>query len=296
MDNSTEKLIARHEECFYIDHSKLPFTAYVYEGEEVTLHWHTYIELLYLDGCETEVQIGTKVYHGYPGDLYVFNSNQIHSTMNLGPRDKFRHWVIQFDPSLIYPRVSSIIESKYIFPFLVSNTNSYICIKASSLNTEVKEILSHILDEYKRCEPGFEIEIKGCILRIFAWLVRNKYVNLIDEQPIEHLIEMKELLYYLEEHYQERISVEMAAGMVSMSSSHFCRVFKKTTGKSFVTYLNFIRLGEAEKQLLLTDNTVVEIASDVGLANVTYFNRIFKREYGFSPSELRKQNCSRIKE
>lgn len=295
MERAKKSLLVQHEERFYIAHSKWPFTAYVYENTISLPHWHTYIELLYLLDGETEIQIGAKQYFGRPGDFYIINSNEVHHTLSCEPGKNFRHLVIQFDPGLIYPGASSMYEVKYILPFLTSSTNSYICIDGDSLK-EIKDILNHILEEYEGRKPGYELEIKGCILRIFAWLVRNSYVDLLDEKPIEHLIEMKELLYYIEKHYQDSISLEMAAGMVSMSPSHFCRLFRKITGKTYVSYLNFIRLREAEKQLILTNDTVAEIAANVGFANVTYFNRIFKREYGLTPIALRKQNRSMIEE
>ena len=71
MDKSKKDILVQHEERFYIAHSKWPFTAYVYENTSSLLHWHTYIELLYLLEGETEIQIGAKRYFGHPGDLSI---------------------------------------------------------------------------------------------------------------------------------------------------------------------------------------------------------------------------------
>lgn len=291
MSNFYSQEIVQHEEDFFFSHSKLPFTAYIYEEQGSLLHWHTYIELLYIIDGVTDLLIGTNTYKAYPGDLYLINSNEIHKTKKSDSLKSFRHLVIQFEPSVIYPNLTSLFELKYLLAFLRSKTDSSIYINSLS-NQEIHEIIEHILDEYENRKTGYEIEIKGSILRIFAWLIRNSFLDKFDNKDMNNLIAMKDLLHYIQQNYQERITLIKASSMVFMSPSHFCRAFRQATGKSFIAYLNFIRLNEAEKQLVFTDNSILEIAQNVGFENVTYFNRLFKNEHGVTPSELRKQKRS----
>lgn len=62
---------------------------------------------------------------------------------------------------------------------------------------------------------------------------------------------------------------------------------RRNTGKSFSEYLNDYRLEKAMEMLRSTDERIADIAYDVGFANVTYFNRLFKSRFGYSPKELR---------
>ena len=75
-----------------------------------------------------------------------------------------------------------------------------------------------------------------------------------------------------------------------MSYHHFCRIFKKVTGKTFIQYLNFVRLREAEKLLIMSDKSVSEIAVSVGFQNTSYFSHIFKKEKSVCPMTYRKSN------
>jgi AraC family transcriptional regulator, transcriptional activator of pobA len=75
-----------------------------------------------------------------------------------------------------------------------------------------------------------------------------------------------------------------------MSYHHFCRFFKRITGKTFMQYLNFVRVREAEKLILTTDKNISEIAQDVGFAGVSGFNKAFKKEKHLSPIAYKKQH------
>ena len=60
-------------------------------------------------------------------------------------------------------------------------------------------------------------------------------------------------------------------------------------GMPFTTYLNDYRLTLAAKSLLETHKAVLEIASECGFENLSYFNRIFKKKYGITPREYRQR-------
>lgn len=73
-----------------------------------------------------------------------------------------------------------------------------------------------------------------------------------------------------------------------MNKTAFCAYFKSQTGRTFVEYLNQIRLQTAAELLRSTDLTVSNIASQVGISDTPYFCRLFKKNFGFTPSEFRK--------
>lgn len=83
------------------------------------------------------------------------------------------------------------------------------------------------------------------------------------------------------------LTLKEAAAYVGMNKSAFCRFMRRNTGKSFSEYLNDYRLEKAAEMLRSTDERIADIAYDVGFPNVTYFNRLFKSRFGYSPRELR---------
>ena len=81
------------------------------------------------------------------------------------------------------------------------------------------------------------------------------------------------------------ITLDDVARHVGMNRTSFCIFFKKVSGKTFVTYLNEYRIELACRLLKQQKVSVAEICYQVGFNNVPYFNRVFKKMKGVSPSE-----------
>ena len=95
------------------------------------------------------------------------------------------------------------------------------------------------------------------------------------------------VLSYMQEQYTKDISTTEVAGMMAMSVPHFCRLFKKTVGCSFHEYLRSIRIAEAIKLLITTDNNISQIASKVGYDNPGCFIRVFRKQTGLPPLQYK---------
>ena len=92
---------------------------------------------------------------------------------------------------------------------------------------------------------------------------------------------------YIEENFAKDISLTDVSGIVAMSESSFSHFFKKRTGRSFISYLNDVRIGQSTKLLFETTNSIAEISFVCGFSNISNFNRIFKKIKGQTPSEYR---------
>lgn len=102
---------------------------------------------------------------------------------------------------------------------------------------------------------------------------------------------LNKLMFYLHDNFQHEISLSDAASVVNMSEASFARFLKKATGKAFVDTLNDIRISEALKKLLETQETIADISHECGFNNLSNFNRAFKRRKNITPSEYREQNA-----
>lgn len=99
---------------------------------------------------------------------------------------------------------------------------------------------------------------------------------------------------FMQTNYDKNVSLADVAKTVSMPEVSFSRFIKKRTGKTFIESLNEIRLGHASRLLIDSTQTVAEISFKCGFNNLSYFNRIFRRKNGCTPTEFR-QNYSGIK-
>lgn len=93
---------------------------------------------------------------------------------------------------------------------------------------------------------------------------------------------------YIQEKASEKVSVIEASALVHLSPSAFCKFFKRHMGRGFSDYVNDIRIADACLQLLRTEKNIREIASDSGFESLTYFNRVFRKKRGTTPSNFRK--------
>ena len=84
------------------------------------------------------------------------------------------------------------------------------------------------------------------------------------------------------------ITIQELAEIVHMQPTYFIRRFKQTYGHAPLTYLKSLRVHKAMEMLLNTDMTIEDIAVSLGINDVAYFSRWFKKSCGLSPSEYRK--------
>jgi len=95
---------------------------------------------------------------------------------------------------------------------------------------------------------------------------------------------------YVSENYDSPITLADAAGVANMNKTAFSRYFKLKTRKTFVTYLNEVRVNYAKKLLLAHATPVNTVSYDCGFNNPSYFNKIFRSLVGQTPSEYRLLN------
>lgn len=94
---------------------------------------------------------------------------------------------------------------------------------------------------------------------------------------------------YIEEHYDENLTLEVLAGEIHMNPYYFSSFFKKGAGENFKDYLNKVRMKHAVSLLLSTDKRTYEIADEVGFRDARSFTELFQRIYGETPSSYRKR-------
>ncbi|SHH88563.1 helix-turn-helix domain-containing protein [Clostridium grantii] len=99
---------------------------------------------------------------------------------------------------------------------------------------------------------------------------------------------------YIENHYQEDLSLEHVANYLNISSGYFCTIFKKVTGTNFKNFLNQYRVKKAKYRLELDpDIKIKDLTSELGFNNANSFIRMFKKYEGISPGEYARQYYKR---
>ncbi|WP_010419997.1 helix-turn-helix domain-containing protein [Anaerophaga thermohalophila] len=98
---------------------------------------------------------------------------------------------------------------------------------------------------------------------------------------------IEKIYNFVRENYNKRIMLEDAAKLLNMSVVSFSRMIKQRTGKSFVDFVNEIRLGYATRMLIESNRSISEICYECGFNNISNFNRTFKKKQNCTPTEFR---------
>jgi YesN/AraC family two-component response regulator len=170
-------------------------------------------------------------------------------------------------------------------------------IKANSYNCEVIILTAYGTFEYAR--KALDYGVTGYLLKPIneAELkeLLNKAIYNISQssQQVDHInavnysLPVRLACEYIEKNFQENINLNKISNYVSLSKNYFCNIFKKETGITIWDYLIRIRMEEAKRMLLETEQKTYEISEKVGYDDPSYFGRLFKKYTGFTPIEFR---------
>jgi len=135
------------------------------------------------------------------------------------------------------------------------------------------------------------------LLHVFHLLAESKEVETLKAQPIASSAIFKEqqrlhsVYHFIETNYQSEIDVNEVAKMCHLSTSSFCRYFKKLTHSTFTDFINHYRINQSKK-LLMQDNSVTEACYGSGFGNISYYNKAFKKITGENPSSFKKKHLT----
>lgn len=101
---------------------------------------------------------------------------------------------------------------------------------------------------------------------------------------------LKEAMNFIEQNYQNDISVEDIAAHCGLNRSYFGRIFRDTVGQSPQEFLLSYRMSKAAQLLKTTNLTIQEVSHRVGYANPLHFSRAFKGVYSLSPRDWRNRH------
>ncbi|MFD1465077.1 AraC family transcriptional regulator [Lapidilactobacillus mulanensis] len=146
--------------------------------------------------------------------------------------------------------------------------------------------LSHQESDYRLLGKAIIIEILVNILRGLAVRPENSEKPFISNTEKRQNQLVTNVIYYLDNHYTEDITLEQLARENYVSPAYLSKTFKDATNMSPINYLIQTRLKNAHELLKDEDTTVKQIASAVGYEDAYHFSKLFKKYYGISPSKV----------
>ena len=152
----------------------------------------------------------------------------------------------------------------------------------------VKEVMSRLFELPKISGIDYFLEFIS-ILHDLS-ISRNQKLlstSFSNYNDFENSDKIKKVHEFVQRNFQRKISLDEISELVNMTAVSFNRFIKKRTGKTFVSYVNSMRISYASRLLLEADLSVGEIAYKCGFNNLANFNRMFKKLKKNTPSEFR---------
>ncbi|AUP80377.1 AraC family transcriptional regulator [Flavivirga eckloniae] len=264
--------------------------AFIYENDRFDAPWHYHkdYELTYIIKSSGIRYAGNSIDHFVPGDLVFIGENVPHCWKNeKGYSNGVKSACVQWDSSVLDKFISSNIELKSIYNLLEASKfgvkytnmvfNEAICKKLERLcgSKPAKKIIDllDILLELANCNDKELLSLVG---------TRYKFSEKSDSRTMS-------ILNYIDEKYQERITIQDMADLTFMTRSAFCKYFKKQFSRSFTNYLNEFRIRKVCLLLQDTDSKLLDLAYSCGYENMSFFHRQFKKYLAMTPTEYRKK-------
>ena len=254
-----------------------------YSGQIVSLHSHTYLEILYCHtGANVEYLVGSDRYKLQKGDIILLAPGVSHRPiMPEVMTEPYIRDVLWVNPDFlasleqIFPRTS------------VSNKNRSALIRTQ--NTQwafLGELFQAGVQEEEQKKEGWEAIVLGNTLKILAYLDRANTDRDTDILKAEKPELLDKVTAYIENHYSDHITVDELAHKFYVSSSTISHLFKQKMGLSLYHYITQRRLISA-KNLISAGIPLEHVATQVGFSDYSTFYRAFKQEYGISPRQYR---------
>lgn len=246
------------------------------------LHYHNEFELLVASKGTLCVQMEEELYTLSEGEGLFINSGLLH-IISADEAAEHGFIAIVFDMAMLCTE-HDLLFHKYMQPLL--NRTLTVPVK---LTPEICTLVRTVCTNYEASAYGFELYTKQALIQIFYLLIKDSKTTSLPLQSNKSLL-IKNTLDYIENNYAEPISLQDMADSIHISKEYLCRIFHMMSDASPVEYLNRYRIKQSTALLLYTNRGISDISLSCGFNSSSYFNKLFLRYMGCTPSEYRRNN------
>lgn len=266
----------------YHDSEEFPMVAQKIHDLEFSPHWHSDVEFIFIRSGSLGITVNEDSKIVGPGSLIVCGGLDVHSYRRVS--SKTETIMVMFRPSIVqelngWPNSGRLLS------------NIALRGEHSEFSQKVERMMLSILDEMTAKRPGYQTVAKGLALELCGLTARELSVGAVlpeEERGLSDLLKrMQAAIDFIRERFRYPITLEDVAAAASLSPWYFSRMFKKTIGVSFRSYVNEARIEYAEKLMTDSKKNLADIALECGFDNLRTFNRAFQAARAMTPSEAR---------
>ncbi|MGB7343155.1 MAG: helix-turn-helix domain-containing protein [Pirellulaceae bacterium] len=257
--------------------------------EPFGLHSHEFSEIVIITGGKGVHITGEDSYELATGDTFVIGGDRPHDYLNM---DRLSLINVLFEPNEL-PMSLSDMQSLPGYHALFTlepawrkrhQFSSRLQLSPPDLVDAIR-MVDQLESELAQRGPGFGVMATTMMLQLATFLSRC-YSRSRSPQS-KSLLRVAAAISHIERHYTDPITLDELIEISGMSRRNFIRTFEATMGAPPIKYLIRLRIRESCKLLARTDQSITQIAMQVGFSDSNYFSRQFRETMGRSPREYR---------
>ena len=246
-------------------------------AQTTKFHMHEYFEIeLILDGGGTQ-NLNGNTFPLEKGCLYLLSPIDFHAVM---PQPALSLINVSFSVNAISPQLLGDLMRREHAPLL----------RLTAPELAQAEFLTKLLGEGLTVDDPQTGRYTKNLLECLLILILRKSTQAVRRCTEYDALPMSRCMRYLFLHFAESPTLTETAKVGGYSASYFSAQFHDTTGKTYVDFLNDLKLNYAKILLRSTNDPVISIASAGGFSSLSNFNRAFRKETGMSPTQYREIN------
>ena len=254
----------------------------------VTTHWHEEAEFTLITEGDASYQIDLTSYAVEKDDLIFIPPLLLHS-VSRGQSALYQSETYVFHMNFLGGNSTDSCYTRYLTPIMNQEiTMPYLITPKHPAYASLRKIFDQIHSLYDETIDGYELALKAMFLQVIFLLLQYGEKKEVSDGGTSS-DKLKQVLDYIELHYEESISVPELAKICYFSEYHFMRFFKKHMNMTCVEYINNLRLEKAVELFEQGNTSILDVSLSVGFHNLSYFHRSFKKKYGMTPLSFIRQ-------
>lgn len=257
------------------------------DGNEENYHSHDYPEMAFVLSGAGKYHIEGEICEVREGDLLIINPGVKHQALlsedSATPTTEF------------FVGFTDIQIPDYPHNYLPVPNGGHIIHTTGELRQKLSRICSAMETENAVCREGRYFMLKAYLMQMILLVIREQCGTAAPPgscafESVNKKYVVEQMLNYMEDHYNEKISLDQIAENMYLSPFYISKIFKSETGDTPIRHLINIRLEKARALLEQGDGSSIQkVAATVGYDDAYHFSKLFKKRYGISPSQARKR-------
>lgn len=251
-------------------------------------HIHHQLEISCVPEGEATYHIGEQYYDVRPGDVFILPNTDPHHLV-LNRNQSVQNMVIHFDSSFIWNSLgSNDLDYNFLLVFFEKGPHfSHRLDRENPATVRIFHLMEDIYAEFGEKRIGYELMVKIKLQTIFTEIIRH--YDYIDRDqthrpmPEQDRIQMREVMNYINEHFDNEIRLADLASIAHVSPAYFSTLFKRYNGLSPVEYIVRKRIQRAVELIRTTSMKLTDVAMVCGFNNSTNFYKAFRKVTGNTP-------------